>query len=113
MRVSLPESLFLLPGFHKPYRLDKTATSGGLLVYVRSSIASRLMNLHQLPTDIQLIPIELNLRKQTWLSLALYRPRDQNLSYFIDIISELLDVYAKNYERKLKYLMILIRRVVQ
>ena len=29
----------------------------------------------------------------------MYRPTDQNLSYFIDILSELLDVYAKNYER--------------
>ena len=61
---SLPESQFLLPGFHKPYRLDKTASSGGLLVYVRRSIASSLMNLHHLPTDIQLIPIELNLLKK-------------------------------------------------
>ena len=56
---SFPGSQFLLPGSHKPYRLDKTAMSGGLLVYVRSSIASHL-------------------QKQKWLLLALYRSPDQN-----------------------------------
>ena len=35
---SFPEGQFLLDGFHKPFRLDKSATSGGLLCYVNSTI---------------------------------------------------------------------------
>ena len=44
------------------------------------------------------MPIELNLRKQKWLLLVIYRPPDQNLAYFSEFLSGLLDFYSVNYE---------------
>ena len=35
---SFPTAQFLLVGYHSPYRLDKSPKSGGILVYVKSSI---------------------------------------------------------------------------
>ena len=62
---SFPDSQFLLKGFHKPFRLDKSDSSGGLLCYVRSDVPRRKAKCSKnLPKDIQLIPVEINLRKE-------------------------------------------------
>ena len=41
--VSFPSSQFLIPQFKRPYRLDISEDSGGLLTYVREDIPSRLL----------------------------------------------------------------------
>ena len=58
---SFPTAQFLLVGYHSPYRLDKSPKSGGIPVYVKSSIPSRQLNFPDLPYKIQAIPFELNL----------------------------------------------------
>ena len=64
---SFPNSQFLIPGFHKPMRLDITNKRGGMLVYIKSSLPSRVMSNFKLLENIQVIPFELNLRKEKWL----------------------------------------------
>ena len=59
---SFPNSQFLIPGFHEPMRLDITSKRGGMLVYIKSSLLSRIMSNFKLPGNIQVIPFELNLR---------------------------------------------------
>ena len=93
---SFPEAQFIRRGFRKPFRLDITDTSGGMLVYVNSNIASRRLD-YILPADIQIIPIEINIRKQKWLLISVYRPPSQNLCYFIDKLSSMLDHFANSY----------------
>ena len=41
---SFPTAQFLLVGYHSPYRLDKSPKSGGILVYVKSSIPYSLLD---------------------------------------------------------------------
>ena len=94
---SFPESQFACDGFKKPYRFDVTNSSGGLLLYVNESIPSRLLP-HSLPTDIQCIPIELNLRKQKWLVVSIYRPPSQSIKYFVEKISDQLDLFSAKYD---------------
>ena len=50
---SFPTAQFLMPGFHKPFRLDITANSGGLLVYVKGSLPTRQIQAYKLPFDLQ------------------------------------------------------------
>lgn len=96
---SFPDPQFYLEGFHKPFRLDKTGTSGGLLCYVRSDIPRRKAKCAiQLPSDIQLIPVELNLRKEKWLLISIYRPQDQKLGYLTKHLSRFLDSCAIKYD---------------
>ena len=94
---SFPESQFVCAGFKKPYRFDVTDKSGGLLLYVNESIPSRILP-HNLPPDIQCIPIELNLRKQKWLVFNIYRPPSQSIKYFVEKISDQLDIFSTNYD---------------
>ena len=69
---SFPDLQFLLPGFHEPVRLDITSIRGGMLVYIKSSLPSRIMSNFKLPENIQVIPFELYLRKEKWLFVSIY-----------------------------------------
>jgi len=91
---SFPTSQFQILGYKTPFRLDNSGTSGGLLVYVKSGIPTRYLTDFILPNDIQIVPIELRLKKDRWLAIFIYRPPSQNLEYFLDNLSRLLDFYS-------------------
>ena len=57
----------MLPGYQKSYRLDISDRKGGLLVYIKSHLQSRLLKNFDIPSNIQIIPFELNLRKEKWM----------------------------------------------
>ena len=88
---------FSIPGFKKPYRLDISGNSGGMLVFVNESIPSW----YNSPSDIQAIPIELNLRKTKWLLLPIYRPPCQNEYVFHDHMERVIDFYSKSIDNVL------------
>ena len=64
----------LLVEYHSPYRLYKSPIKGGIFVYVKSLISFRQLNFPNLPFKIQAIPFKLNLRKEKWLVISVYRP---------------------------------------
>ena len=53
---SFPNSQFLIPGFYEPMRLDITSKRGGMLIYINSSLPSKIMSNFKLPENIQVIP---------------------------------------------------------
>ena len=93
-------SQFLIPGFHKPLRMDVSSRRGGLLVYIKSSLPSKLLTKFKLLNNIQIIPFELNRRKDKWLFVSIYKPPLQNNQYFFSILSDLLDFYSNEYDSK-------------
>lgn len=95
--ASFPEAQFKLKGFSKPYRLDKSDSSGGILTYIRSNLPSRPLNKFEIPESVQALAIEVNLRKEKWLLVPIYRPPSQNLSFFTYHVSLLLDYYASSF----------------
>ena len=68
-----------------------------MLTYVNSDTPSRKLSF-KLPQDVQIIPIELNLRKRKWLIISIYRPQKQNIRYFLEHLSSMLDFFWKIYE---------------
>ena len=95
---SFPEDQFFKDGFKKPFRLDKSSKSGGILVYVRQDIPARRLTSFTLPNDIQVILIELNL-SQKWVIAVIYCPHAHEGRYFLDNLSQLIDFYSQKYER--------------
>ena len=95
-----PNSQFLIPNFHLTFRVDISRNSGGLLVFVRSSIPTRMVSNYSLPPDIEVIPFEINLRKEKWLLISIYKPPSLNNQYFCGSLSELLDFYSSIYDNK-------------
>ena len=80
--------------------MDVSSRRGGLLVYIKSSLPSKMLTKFKLPNNIQIIPFELNLRKEKWLFVSIYKPPLQNNQYFVSILSDLLDFYSNEYDNK-------------
>ena len=89
---------FNLPGFRTPLRKDLSGKSGGLLVYVNSNSPSKMLKIPDCPNDIQVIPVEINLKKQKWLAIAIHTPPSQCKNYFITELTKILDKCRGSYE---------------
>jgi len=96
--ASFPVSQFKIDGYSIPYRLDRTSNGGGVMVYVREDIPSKLLNKHTFLCGTEGVFVEINLRKTKWLLLGAYRPPSLNLGNFLDSVSRALDVYLKSYD---------------
>ena len=60
-------------GFTRPYRLDRTEHGGGLILFIREHIPSKLLpNVN--PGNVENIVVEINLRSKKWLLSGLYNP---------------------------------------
>ena len=86
-----------MPGYPKPYWLDITDKQGGLLVYIKSHLPSKLLSTHNISNSIQVIPFELNLGKDKWMLMCIYRPPKQNNQYFLENLSSIADHYSSIY----------------
>ena len=91
---SFPTAQFNWAGYHKPYRLDISGRQGGLLVYIKSHLPSRRLTNYTTPKDIKVISFELNLRKERWVFLCIYRPPAQNKQYFLDNLTMVVAHYS-------------------
>ena len=88
-----------IPGFkHKPFRRDRKLGGGGIITYIREDIPSKRLDLANVPDDIEVTFIEINLRKAKWLIASTYLPPWQEKNYYFDNIAKTLDVYGAKYE---------------
>ena len=81
----------------KPYRFDVSSRKGDYLCMSIRIFHQYLRSFH-LPNDMQVLPIEVNLKQRKLLVVSIYRPPDQKLAYFLSSITDLLDHYLKAYE---------------
>ena len=81
---TFPESQFLIQGFSTPYRLDRTARGGGILLYIRRDIPSKILKKITVNKSFEGFFVELNLRSKKWLLGCSYNPH--------------LDKLCKDYE---------------
>ena len=93
-----PTAQFEIKGYYSPFRLDITNKSGGLLVYIKSSV--HLENSHGtiFCNSIQANAFEINLRRATWLKKSINQSRKMvNLSSSFARQSFLPKFFHKNY----------------
>ena len=96
---TFPTSQFVIDRYSEPYRFDRNRNGGGVLIYIREDIPSKLLADHKLPHDIEGIFVELNLRKKKWLLFGSYHPPSQSDDYFFHQVKKGLDMYSKFYKR--------------
>ena len=77
---SFPTVQFSLNGYSKPYRLDRSSNGGGILLYVRDDIPSRLLPDYKIKDNLELFFVEVNIRKKKWLHSCSYNPQKSNIS---------------------------------
>ena len=94
-------SQFELDGYYSPFCLDITKQSGGLLMYINSSIPLRQLSYGSLCNSIQAIPFEINLRQEKWLVISIYYSSSQDSEFFIYSLTEIIDHLATKYDNHL------------
>ena len=67
---SFPTNQFMIPGYQKPFRLDRNDQGGGILVYVRNCIPAKVIKNINLPSNIETIFFDIVLGKKKWLISA-------------------------------------------
>ena len=91
---SFPSQQFDIEGYGIPYRLDKNASSGGVLIYVRGDIPCRELTNHGIENNnIEGIFLEINLRKTKWLLFGGYNNNKSNVDNFLSKVGPILDHY--------------------
>ena len=93
---SFPTMQFHIEGYCI-YRLDRNEYGGGILVYVREVILSKLIPMPS--SSIEGFLIELNLRCKKWLLSCSYNPQRSLISEHLSIIGKDLDLLSANYDQ--------------
>ena len=83
---SFPTAQFLLANYYTPYRLDISHKSVGILVYIKS---------RNLCKSIQVVPFDINLRKEKGLVISIYRPSSQNSDFSLNSLTSIIDHLTK------------------
>ena len=109
---SFPTAQFKIKGYYSLFRLDITSKSGGLLVYIKSSVPSRKLLCGDICNLIQAIPFEINLRKEKWLMISIYRPPAQDSVFFLDSLTKIIDVFADKYDNYLLWVILTWNQVI-
>ena len=85
---SFPNGQFQIHGYSEPYRLDKNGNGGGILVFIREDIPTKLIDSQM---KIEGFFIELNLRRKKWLLCCSYNPKYSQISHHLKKIGKDLD----------------------
>ena len=96
---SFPTSQFIIPGFTSPYRFERIKDGGGIFVYIREDIPSKLLDNSYIASDIECLVIDVNLRKVRWLVICSYNPHKINISNHLENLSKVLNKNLSQYER--------------
>ena len=76
-----PDKQFFIEGYNKPLQLDASGRSEGLLVFTKSHLQTRQLTKIKIPMNIHIIIFELNLRKEKWLVVSVYKLLAQDATY--------------------------------
>ena len=91
--ASFPLSHFILDGLTPPYRLDRRQHGGGIIVFIREGIPSKLLNADT-SIGIEKLLVEINLRSKKWLISGYYNPHLSSIQNHLVKLSKKFDFYS-------------------
>ena len=93
-----PESQLLIESFSTPYRLDRLAKGGGILLYIRGNVPSRYLKKITANELFEGFSVELNLRSEKWLLSCSYKPHKEKITSHLRNLGPALDRFRADYE---------------
>ena len=87
---SFPESQFEIDGFTTPYRVDRDCHGGGILLYIRQDIPSKLLINLKISENLEGVFVDPNFRRKKWLVFCSYNPQKLNITKHLDVIGRIL-----------------------
>ena len=91
---SFPNSQFYMKSYSKPYRLDRNSKGGGIILCVMEDVPSKLMNSSCTNHDKEYLLVELNVRKQKWLTIYKHNPHKTRIKGHLECISTEIDSHS-------------------
>ena len=88
---SFPNGQFLIKGYSAPYRLDRDTQRGGIILFIREDIPSKLLALEDLPTEV--FYVEINLRKKKLLLCYSYNHKKSNIRAHQECLNKSLTLH--------------------
>ena len=79
--------------------MDITENKGCLMVFLKSHIRSRRPNDFKIPSDIQIIPLEINLQNEKWSVVSIYNAPSQKNKYLLWYFMNLSEFYSTRYKK--------------
>ena len=64
---SFLESLFLMDGFSKSYRLESNRNGVGIIIFIRHTLSIKILEKQIFPNDVERIFVEHDFKKCKWL----------------------------------------------
>ena len=98
---TFPTEQFMIEGYSKPIRLDRTRHGGGLMILVRDDLPCHELKSHTFPSDVECTFLEMRIRQSKWLIVGGYNPHKEKISYFLSHVSRELDKHLPKYENLL------------
>lgn len=94
---TFPISEFLIEGFSTPYRLDRNKNGGGIMLYVREDIPSKLLVKQYSDKETENFFVELNLRSKKWLVSCSYNPHTNLIEDHLNHVRRNIDYFLSEY----------------
>ena len=98
---TFPVGQFQIEGFSRPIRLDRTRNGGGMIIFIRDDLTCNELMPRVLFPELECTFLELRIRQSKWLVVVGYNPHKEDISKFLDGISEELDKFLPKYENLL------------
>ena len=94
---SFPTAQFQMKGFSVPYRYDGNGKGGGLLLYIREDIQSKLL-ISKSKCNIETVSVAVNLRKRKWFLNCSYNPHQNLISNHLECLNRLIDEHSNSFD---------------
>ena len=104
---SFPTDQLMINGFIAPFRLDRNDKGGGVILYIKEDIQSRLVSTKS--SQVECFFVEINLQsKKNWLLCCSYNPKNDLITKYLYALSKSIDILTSKYD-KLLFKVILTR----
>ena len=95
---TFPVGQFYIDGYSTPYRFDRTSHGGGILLYIREDIPSKILKFEPVQNNFEGFFVEINLRKKKWLLSCSYNPTRKNIVNHVKNNSTGLDQFSATFD---------------
>ena len=93
---SFPTNQFMINGFSAPFRLDLNDKGGGIILYIREDIPSRLVSTESSQVEGFFVDVNL-LNKKKWLLCCSYNPKKDLITQHLYALSKNIDIFTSKY----------------
>ena len=88
----------MIDEFSMPYRRDRNFHGGGISVHFRNNIAAKLLKLENLPSDMEAIFTEMNIKSKKWLLCCTYNPKKYLIENHLRQLQKQLEAPSERHE---------------